>query len=364
MIFDFLPNAVIILNIGVNFIEMALELEIFMFFLLNAKRGLGEKGIHGTLSVRFSLAFLFMTIGRIFFIMWDYIIESSIVRIFAWIFAFLSLIFIIFVFYRVFDKYTPKLKLYLSTSLLIGIAVFLIYSIFQFLLRVTLIFYLIAAIVTSLLIFPQIYAFAKCFIEIGSEFRKYIVEVTIGLFSLVSGYVIASMHPFISLEYSLIIKLMGHTIFVVGIILIAIGFWGLPSIKALEWKEKIKHLFIIFEGGVNIYDQSFIIEETEKTIQSDLMAGGISGITTLMQELTKSKEKAEVIKQKDVHVIFKYGKYVTAALITIEDLEILHTKLKMLVEEFESLFQYILPDWKGDLDVFSPVKVMVKRVFK
>jgi len=287
MIFDFLPNIVSILNIGVNFIEIALELEIFMFFLRNAKRGLGEKGIHGTLSVRFSLAFLFLTIGRIFFIMWDYIIESLIVRIFAWIFGFLGLFFIMFVFYRVFDKYFPKLKLFLSISISIGIVVFLIYFILIFFLQVTLNLYLVFAALTGLLIFPYIYAFAKCFIEIGSEFRKYIVAVMIGLFFIVSGHVIASTHPFISLEYSLVIKLIGHTIFVVGIILFAFGFWELPSIKALEWKEKIKHLFIIFEGGVNIYDQSFIMEETEKTIQSDLMAGGISGITTLMQELTE-----------------------------------------------------------------------------
>ncbi len=360
MVFEFLPNVIIILNIGINFIEVALELQIFILFISNARKGLSEKGIHGPLNIRFGLSSLFLTLGRISFIIWDYIIQNSLARITAWIFTFLGIIFIGFVFYRVFDKYLPKLKLYLTLSVLIGIAIFFIYFIFIFLLKMTLLIYFIFAVLTGLLVFPLIYAFTKCFIEIGSEFRKYIVAIMIGLFASVTGYLIASMHPFISVEHSMIVKFIGHMIFVSGIIFFAVGFWSLPSLKELEWRDKIKHLYIILEGGVNIYDHSFIIEDT---FQSDLMAGGISGITTLMQELTKSKERAEVIRQKDVQILFKYGKFITAALIAVEDLEILHFKLKKLVDEFEILFQYILPKWKGDLEIFSPVKVMVERIF-
>ncbi|MFX0134706.1 MAG: hypothetical protein ACFFDN_13785 [Candidatus Hodarchaeota archaeon] len=94
-----------------------------------------------------------------------------------------------------------------------------------------------------------------------------------------------------------------------------------------------------------------------------MIAGSISGISSIIQELTRSKERIEVIKQKDLKILLKYGKFVTAALIAEEDLEILHSKLKMLIDEFETLFQYVLPKWKGDLDVFSPVKVMVERIF-
>ncbi|NVM01311.1 MAG: hypothetical protein HWN67_03185, partial [Candidatus Helarchaeota archaeon] len=177
---------------------------------------------------------------------------------------------------------------------------------------------------------------------------------------LLLGQIISSSHSYINVEFSSIIKITGQNIFVLGIILFAVGFWGIPTLKEFEWREKMRHLYLIMEGGINVYDQAFI---TEKGLESDLIAGGISGISSLIQELTKSKERVEVIKQKDLKILLKYGTYITAALLSEEDLEILHSKLKSLVEEFENLFQYVLPDWKGDLEVFSPAKVMVERIF-
>ena len=360
MLFDTLLNPAVVFNIGINFVEISLELMLFLFFFLNARKGKTEKGLHGTLSIRFSLSFLFLAIQRSLYILWDYIFKDSLIRVIAWIFMFLGTVFVMLVFYHVFDKYLPKLKLFLSIAIPTGATIFTIYFIFVFILQNTLFNLFIFASMGGLILFIPIYAFAKVFIEKGRELRKYIVTIMIGLLFLFFGNIIASLHGYINPDHSLTVKAVGHVIFVLGIILFGIGFWGIPSLKEIEWREKMRHLYLINEGGVNLYDQSFMVEED---LESDLIAGSISGISSLIQELTRSKERVEVIKQKDLKILLKYGTYVTVALIADEDLEILHLKLKMLIEEFESLFQYVLPKWKGDLDVFSPVKVMVERIF-
>ena len=364
MISDLFLNHFTIFNIGINFIEVTLELIIFLFFLLNARKEKTEKGIQGAVSINFSLAFLSFAIGRSFFIIWDYFSQNSLFRVLAWPVMSLGVIFVFIVYFRVFEIYLPRLRVYISIMIPLGVSLMVILFIFVFVLKSTLGIYLIISVPLTALCIPPVYAFTKCFIEQGGEIRKYMVLVMVGLLISLFGYLFGSSEPYYVAELGRLIKVTGHTTFVIGIILFAIGFWSIPSIKELDWREKMRHLYIIMEGGANIYDQSFIEEGKTFESESDLIAGGLSGITNLIQEMTKSAERVEVIKQKDLRILIKYGQFVTAALIAEDDLEILHSKLKSLVEDFESLFQYILPEWKGDLEVFSPVKVMVEKIFQ
>ncbi|MFX1452727.1 MAG: hypothetical protein ACFFCM_17955 [Promethearchaeota archaeon] len=361
MIFETLLNPLTVYNIGINFVEVTLSLLVFVFFLKNAKEGRTERGIHGLLSLRFSLAFLLFAFARSLWILWDHSIKNVLFRAIAWISYFIGLIIIALVFYSVFNLYLPKLKLFVSIAIPVGIVEFIFYFFSVFTFQSSLFDLIILASIAGLIIFIPIYAFTKVLIEKGSKFRIRIIAIMFGMMFLVLGHITTSFQIHLRTEETMLLKALGHTIYVFGLAFFAIGFWGLPSLKELEWREKVRHLYLINEGGASLYDQSFV---TEETLQSDLIAGSISGISSLIQELTKSKERVETIKQKDLKILLKYGKYVTAALIAEEDLEILHSKLKILINEFETLFQYILPKWKGDLEVFSPVKVMVERIFK
>ena len=94
-----------------------------------------------------------------------------------------------------------------------------------------------------------------------------------------------------------------------------------------------------------------------------LIAGGLTGINKLIDEIVQSKQKLRIMDHKDVKVIFQYGNYLIAAMIVDEVLDIYKTKLKKLINYLESLYETYLPTWDGDLTQFQIVKPIIKRYF-
>ncbi len=140
------------------------------------------------------------------------------------------------------------------------------------------------------------------------------------------------------------IKGIGHSLTVGGTHSWLIAFWTLPVLKELEWRGKLKHLYLTLKSGICIYDRSF---SGDREANTDLVAGGITGIATLIQEMTASNGKLEVIRQEGVKILLSPGVHTTGVLVAGEDLNILHKKLATFVSESESLFQYEFPSWKG-----------------
>ncbi|MFX0103109.1 MAG: hypothetical protein ACFFCS_26325, partial [Candidatus Hodarchaeota archaeon] len=156
------------------------------------------------------------------------------------------------------------------------------------------------------------------------------------------------------------VSIGGHIIFTVGLLLMAIGIWRLPNLAELDWKIKINTLYVITRSGVCIYERSF---QSGEKMDSLLVSGGLTGVITIVSEMTKSDKKLNTIQQEGRNVLLAYGDYCTVALIADEDLEILHDKIRRLRIEIESLFMDVLPGWDGDLGVFKPIKVLVDKTF-
>ena len=81
------------------------------------------------------------------------------------------------------------------------------------------------------------------------------------------------------------------------------------------------------------------------------------------EEIVYSKQKLRIMDHKDVKIIFQYGKYLIAAIIVDEALDIYKTKLKKLIDYLESLYETYLPTWDGDLTQFQIIKPIIKRYF-
>jgi hypothetical protein len=47
-----------------------------------------------------------------------------------------------------------------------------------------------------------------------------------------------------------------------------------------------------------------------------------------------------------------------------EESSFLQYKLKLFSEEFQTFFKEVLPDWKGDIDLFKPTETIIRRVFE
>ncbi|TFF93393.1 MAG: hypothetical protein EU544_05950 [Promethearchaeota archaeon] len=120
--------------------------------------------------------------------------------------------------------------------------------------------------------------------------------------------------------------------------------------KEKEWFESLVHLYIIHKSGILLYDYEF--SQQEDKIESDLVSGGIIGLTSLLKEIVKGEERLRIIDHGDMKLMFKYSpmKDVIFVLVIREDLLILRDKL----DEFSKDF---IETYKQQLDTLEYVRV-------
>ena len=135
---------------------------------------------------------------------------------------------------------------------------------------------------------------------------------------------------------------------------------SLPPAEEMEWSKQIIHLYVIKDNGVLMSDYSFVEKES---VDHDLFSGGISGITTILQEMVDSNQKLKVIDHEDKKLLFEYGEQFSVILIAQKELNVLKTKLKNLTEQIQVVFWETIATWNGDLEVFKPIKTLIRNYF-
>ncbi|MDD1779096.1 MAG: hypothetical protein LUQ65_13095 [Candidatus Helarchaeota archaeon] len=130
----------------------------------------------------------------------------------------------------------------------------------------------------------------------------------------------------------------------------------------LHWAQKIHHLYIcLADRGICLYDHSF---RNEEVLDCSLVTGFISGISSLIQEITNTQKKLKVIDVEDIRIILEYGKKNTlGVLMTEENFKILRVKLGKLLEIFETEFKSELSTFSGRVDIFERTTKFVDRIF-
>ncbi len=351
----------LVYGIGINFAEVIVAFIGCGLFLANAWKGEIGKGVQGKLSVVAGLGLLAGGFSRVLFIAYDYVSQDMTWFLMAGVVQMAALLVIFLAFYLALKPAFQERGRFLVIPVILFIGTF--YGSYA----------LIAGLgqnLTVLLAGNTMVILCMCLICVYfiRAIRKKGADVTRQILVLGAGWVTAVLGGLMTstnfvAQYpglELVVKGIGHTLAVGGYIAWIAGFWTLPVLKELEWRGQLKHLYLIMKSGICIYDQSYA---GDGTVDSNLVAGGITGITALIQEMTSSKGKLEVIHQEGVNILLHPGTYTTGVLVAGADLQILHRKLSAFVTEGESLFQYELPSWQGKLEVFAPLRVLAERHF-
>ncbi len=136
------------------------------------------------------------------------------------------------------------------------------------------------------------------------------------------------------------------------------------SSKELEWSDALYHLYVVTESGMLIYDYSFV---EEKLATADLVSGGIIGLVTMANEITRGKEKLRTIDHGDKKIMFLWSnnQKVIYVLLAKYELIFLRNKLKEFANDFEThfgnkmdkIYRGIVPeDW-------AATKIIIERHF-
>ncbi|MHA1309845.1 MAG: hypothetical protein ACTSQO_02855 [Candidatus Helarchaeota archaeon] len=226
------------------------------------------------------------------------------------------------------------------------------------------------SILSSIIFMVIIYFIYKTNKIVHGITKKRLIPISIGFLIFSTSYIRKNLYPFITETLhiyplnDLFILNLGKSIDILGMLLISLGFYTLDFAE-LKWKNAINNLLIINNGGICLYHYKFT-ESIENDFDRQLAAGAIMGVQSILGEiLDKQKtEHLEVIDYKGKKIIFSKGKYVNAVLIADQDLDILHDKLKILINDIELQFKKYLEKNLTQLNLYYPIKYFIEDVFQ
>ncbi|MFX0133064.1 MAG: hypothetical protein ACFFDN_05400 [Candidatus Hodarchaeota archaeon] len=134
----------------------------------------------------------------------------------------------------------------------------------------------------------------------------------------------------------------------------------LQTESELNWQKRIHSIYIFMPNGTCIYDHPF---KSEEEVEPQLISGGLTGISMLIQEVTKNKTKVKIVEQEEMTILLEHGKYLSVALITEENLMTLRNKLEKLVKEVEEFYEEDLENYSGNISIFSKVGKFIQKIF-
>jgi len=157
-----------------------------------------------------------------------------------------------------------------------------------------------------------------------------------------------------------------------SMLLIVILVWIMPlpeilSAKEADWADTLRNIYIFNRDSICLYAKNFLSEEDAMDLPpEDLITGGLTGILTLISEITNERKKnLRIIDKERVKIYFSYGKNVIVALISTRFMPLLFKKLEIFTKAFEKKFEIELENFRGKINVFlNKGDSLVARYFK
>ena len=154
-----------------------------------------------------------------------------------------------------------------------------------------------------------------------------------------------------------------------------------PSIKVVEkvvYKKKkrkapdinltlfenainIEHVLVLYLGtGTCLYFKSFGTEE----IDPELISGFISAIFSFGKDLLFKEPLSEINYGKNV-LLLSDGEYIRVAIVLNRYASpVLRDNLRKFINGFEREYQHVLPNWRGQLNIFRDTGKIIDEIFK
>ena len=202
-------------------------------------------------------------------------------------------------------------------------------------------------------------AFYKKVFRRGNSFLNLIKSLPI--------FLLLSLSFFFSMEY--LFSFYGVTFRLAGAIfqLAILGgifafFRKLPPLSEFDWQTKLEELYVMTKSGICIYHKSF--QEKTESFDQHLISGAFVSINVLLNELAPAKAQgSSIIKKKGKTVNLYASKFLSGVLISTEELPAINFYLQEFILKLEQIYQPVLEDWKGEIQIFAPIVHIAKGYF-
>ncbi len=156
------------------------------------------------------------------------------------------------------------------------------------------------------------------------------------------------------------LRFYGALMELIAIFLLSFFFITLPPFSEFEWEQKMEHILVMDFGGICLYDEA--LNNDSDLIDQNLVAGAISSINILLEELTSDKGVV-VINKKGKSIILYPGKQVYGVMFCTEEMNYIKVLLKKFIDKFEAVYGKILEKWDGEVTIFQSTKTIVNEIF-
>ncbi|MFX1570993.1 MAG: hypothetical protein ACFFCV_21860 [Promethearchaeota archaeon] len=139
--------------------------------------------------------------------------------------------------------------------------------------------------------------------------------------------------------------------------------------KEKKWANSLKNIFVFNKSGVCLFNYSFegkdLVKKNEEDadFDEDLISGALSGVITIISEITHTKRQLRQIQKDEATLIFTYGKYHIVTLIASMDLPVLFKKIDEFSREFEQKFTKELKNFQGNIQRFDQARFLIIKYF-
>nr|MDO8085871.1 hypothetical protein [Candidatus Sigynarchaeum springense] len=326
-------------------IEAFINFELFVFFILKWKP---QKTRHISI---LGLAYLCFGITRILLIFWDFDSpKNGSYYISAAFFAFLAMA----VFMYAAENLLRKTH-YVFTIAFLGVACVVLFLGIDVLRQL---YYIFAS---ALILFVIAFLFRLMAMVTGTV-RKRFFTLFIGFVLYGLGYALSS-----ELAKNLGIKPIAVGIVIVGLAFIALACVRIPMLEEVHWRDYLLHVFAFYiDTSACIHDETLLKTGKEVAgVSADLFSSGVTGVIGIIKEMINSEKKLKVLDHEDKKILLEYGKYITVALITLKDLDMLHEKLQAYILRVETELRQPLEKWRGEVGRFAaPMQAITTDIFK
>lgn len=346
-------------SLGINFVEITIELEIFLYFLMGAHKLKVEGGVIDKFSIIGGFGFLLGAFSRAFYIAFDYYAHNDIYRYTAWIFLISCVIIIVIAVFRG----TPKLifkDFRFKTVYFVAVIGFVAVTLFLRVFYYNIGFWILLICTGAVILLPILILFNRWIKRVGGYIKKYFTMALLAIPLTFIGIGIGPLWGSLPEYEGWIVKISAHILFLVGLGLLAIALWSLPTLTEIGWEDKLYFLYVIMPGGTLAYEYLF---KKEQKVDSDLLSSGLTGIVDIVKEMTGSVKRLKIIRQERKNIYLEYGNKVTVAIIAEEELKILFEKISRFTREFEEVFANVLESWDGNTEIFKIADSLTKRIF-
>ncbi len=131
-----------------------------------------------------------------------------------------------------------------------------------------------------------------------------------------------------------------------------------------QWRDYLVRVQIIKQAaGISLVFKEFKKGPKDMSVMEDLISGGISGLESILKEISSSRKNIRVLDHGDLFLIFHHTKSSTAVAFVTRDLVVFREKLAAFHVHFEQLNKDIVVADAVNVTALKQVDWLIKRYF-